>query len=72
MPRQLAVTNVHLTPEEQIWLDKKHTVRVRVGDSPPWQINTPVAQGMSVDYLKIIGQQFGINFKFIPDYKPWN
>ncbi|MDX2498451.1 MAG: transporter substrate-binding domain-containing protein, partial [Desulfobacterales bacterium] len=58
----------NLTLEEQVWLENNHTVRVSVGDIPPWSINSPVPQGMSVEYLKIIGEQFGINFKFISDY----
>ena len=62
---------VLLTPEEQAWLGKNHVVRVRVSDAPPWEINTPKPQGMSVDYLTIIGRQFGINFKFLPGTDAW-
>ena len=62
---------IQLTPEEQAWLGKNHVVRVRVSDAPPWEINTPKPQGMSVDYLTIIGRQFGINFKFLPGTEAW-
>ena len=62
---------IELSPEEQVWLDKRYTVRVRVGDAPPWEINTPEPKGMSVDYLTILGKQFGIAFKFIPGTEAW-
>lgn len=54
-----------ITEQEQAWLDRKHTVRVRIADSPPYQIATPEPQGISVDYLKLIGKRFGINFVFV-------
>jgi len=60
-----------LSDEELAWLDQEHVVRVRVGDNPPWNINTPEPSGMSVDHLKWIGEKFGVNFQFIPDDKPW-
>ncbi|MDM8554281.1 transporter substrate-binding domain-containing protein [Desulfococcaceae bacterium HSG7] len=63
--------SVVLSEDERAWLQKKHTVRVRVGDAPPWEINTPNPQGMSVDYLTIIGEQFGIDFQFFPGNEAW-
>ena len=65
------VSDFYLTPEEKAWLDQKHVVRVGVGDNPPWNINTPEPTGMSVEYLKWIGERFGINFEFIPYDQPW-
>ncbi|MEZ5536374.1 MAG: transporter substrate-binding domain-containing protein [Thiolinea sp.] len=62
---------IKLSSEEREWLDEKHTVRVRIGEHPPWEINTPEAQGMSVDYLRIIGDLFGINFEFVPAQETW-
>ncbi len=62
---------VQLSPEEKAWLGNNYTVRVRVGDAPPWEIDTPNPQGMSVDYLTLIGNQFGINFKFIQAKEIW-
>lgn len=70
-PRLTTISRFTLTQEEQAWLDRKHTVRVRVGDHPPWHIHTPVASGMVVDYLTLIRKRTGINFKFIPDKQPW-
>lgn len=63
--------SMELTTDEVAWLNKKYEVRVRVGNSPPWEIHVPEPTGMSVDYLKWIGEQFGINFRFISDNKPW-
>ncbi len=58
-------SQMQLTEQEQAWLDRRHTVRVRVADSPPYQMTTPEPQGISVDYLKLIGKRFGINFVFV-------
>ncbi|MEI6703536.1 MAG: transporter substrate-binding domain-containing protein, partial [Deltaproteobacteria bacterium] len=54
-----------LTAREHAWLDRKHTVRVRVGNAPPYHLSNPEPQGISVDYLKLIGKRFGINFNFV-------
>ncbi len=70
-PQSSKAKSISLTPEEHAWLSQEHVVRVRVGDNPPWNINTPVPAGMSVDNLKWIGEKFGIKFQFIPDDKPW-
>ena len=54
-----------LTEEDQAWLDQRHTVRVRVAATPPFLMTNPLPQGISVDYLKVIGKRFGINFSFV-------
>ncbi|MEI6207947.1 MAG: PAS domain S-box protein [Desulfuromonadales bacterium] len=56
---------IPLTEQEQAWLDQKHTVRVRISDFPPHMMTLPEPRGISVDYLKLIGRRFGINFIFI-------
>ena len=58
-------SEIMLTKQEQAWLDRRLTVRVRVSDSPPFQMTHPGPQGISVDYLKLIGKRFGINFNFV-------
>ncbi|MFY9976246.1 MAG: transporter substrate-binding domain-containing protein, partial [Chromatiaceae bacterium] len=63
--------NIPLSADELAWLEEKHTVRVRIGDHPPWEINQPEAQGMAVDYLRIIGKLFGIDFRFVPAADSW-
>ncbi|NOR23256.1 MAG: transporter substrate-binding domain-containing protein, partial [Desulforhopalus sp.] len=70
-PHKSEVSAIHLTSEEKAWLAQKNTVRIRVSDAPPWEINTPEPQGMSVDYLTIIGKEFGIDFKFLPGTGAW-
>ena len=62
---------IALTDAELAWLGEKHTVRVRIGDHPPWEINTPEPAGMAVDYLRIIGRLFGIDFRFVPGRDSW-
>jgi signal transduction histidine kinase/response regulator of citrate/malate metabolism len=64
-PRLSAATGVTLTSEERAWLDKQHTVRVRIADWPPFLIvsdNEP-PQGIVIEYLRLIGERTGIRFK---------
>ncbi len=63
--------NIALSADERAWLEKKHTVRVRIGEHPPWEINRPEAAGMAVDYLRIIGKLFDIDFRFVPAADSW-
>lgn len=63
--------NIPLSADERAWLDQKHTVRVRIGEAPPWEINHPEPAGMAVDYLRIIGKLFDIDFRFVPAEDPW-
>lgn len=63
--------NIPLSADERAWLDQRHTVRVRIGEHPPWEINSPEAAGMAVDYLRIIGELFGIDFRFVPAADSW-
>jgi hypothetical protein len=48
--------NIAVSAAERAWLAQKHSVRVRIGDHPPWEINRPEAAGMAVDYLRIIAK----------------
>ncbi len=63
--------NIALSADELAWLEKKHTVRVRIGEHPPWEINRPEAAGMAVDYLRIMGKLFDIEFRFVPAADSW-
>ena len=63
--------NIPLGADERAWLDQKHTVRVRIGDHPPWEINSPGADGMAVDYLRIIAKLFDVDFRFVPAEDSW-
>ncbi len=62
-----------LTAEEQDWIAQKNTVRVRVINWPPYMIikkNVP-PQGIAIDYLKLIAQRTGINFKYEVTTQPF-
>ncbi|MES9887074.1 MAG: ABC transporter substrate binding protein, partial [Candidatus Sedimenticola sp. 6PFRAG1] len=61
-----------MTPEEIVWLDKEHTVRVRVTDWPPYQFTQPAPSGIAVDYLDAVARQIGVNIEFIPDSLGWS
>jgi len=56
---------LELTTGERTWLDKKHTVRVRIADWPPYLIvsDGQPPQGIVIEYLKLIGKRTGISFK---------
>jgi PAS domain S-box-containing protein len=70
-PELSPATIAPLTSEERAWLAQNHRVRVRVGNHPPWLMNTPEPTGMAIEYLNIIGEFYGITFNFIPDNEPW-
>ncbi|NEV64617.1 transporter substrate-binding domain-containing protein [Thiorhodococcus minor] len=63
--------NIALSADERAWLAEKHSVRVRIGEHPPWEINGSKAEGMAVDYLRIIGKLFDIDFRFVPAADSW-
>lgn len=63
--------SIELSEDERAWLSKKHKVRVRIGEAPPWEINRPEAAGMSVDYLRIIAKLLDIDFRFVPAEDAW-
>lgn len=66
-----SVPEIPLSAAERAWLRHKHTVRVRIGEHPPWEINRPEPQGMAVDYLRIIGERFDIDFQFVAAGESW-
>ena len=66
-----AMQEIAISAEERAWLAQRHRVRVRIGEAPPWEINGPEPQGMAVDYLRIIGERFGIDFQFVPAEESW-
>ena len=64
---------VELTPEEKVWLDQNHAVRVRAIDWPPYMIineNKP-PQGITVEYLELIEERTGINFEYEVTKQPF-
>ncbi len=63
--------NIVLGADERAWLAQKNSVRVRIGEHPPWEINSPEAAGMLVDYLRIIAKLFDIDFRFVPADESW-
>ncbi len=57
---------IAFTPEERAWLVQNHIVRVRAVEWPPYLIvkgNKP-PQGISIEYLDLIGNRTGITFKY--------
>jgi len=58
-------SKLKLTPEEKVWIAKKHTVHVRIGNAPPFMLTTGKIEGMAIDYLVYIFNRNGIKFKYI-------
>ena len=61
---------VAFTEEEQRWLAKDHTVRVRLGKAPPYSFFKEKPLGISGDYLNTVAQRAGFKVKYFPDI-PW-
>ncbi|WP_321492356.1 ATP-binding protein [uncultured Desulfobacter sp.] len=57
--------NLTLTPEERSWLTDNHTVRIRVGNTPPFMISDDKIQGLAIDYIEQIFTGNGIRFHLI-------
>jgi len=57
---------IELTDEEKDWLAQIRTVRVRTVDYPPYQIlkGNEAPQGVVIEYLKLIENRTGIEFKY--------
>ncbi len=68
-----ADTAITLTQPDRDWIARGHTVRVRVGNWPPYQIHDGAKlTGVSVDYIRAIFEKHGIEYKLISsDDIPW-
>jgi PAS domain S-box-containing protein len=62
---------LHLTPEEQSWLDQGHIVRARVASAPPLHFFDGQFQGISVDYLNLIAERAGFKVRYVTGI-PWS
>ena len=62
------------TPAEQAWLRQDHKVRVRTINWPPYVIveGKLPPQGISIEYLKLIGQRTGIDFQYEVTEQPFH
>lgn len=60
-----------LTQKELDWLEKKHHVRARVSNWPPYMFKSPEASGISVDYLKFVAERYNIDVEFVLDDMGW-
>ena len=61
-----------LATEEEAWLARNHTVRVRVVDFPPYiVIKEGRITGMVIDYVNLISERTGVRFELVPETRPW-
>ncbi len=58
---------IDLSTEEKAWIKENHTVRVRIGNSPPFMLTDGKVQGIAIDYLTHIFDANGIKIKYISD-----
>jgi len=56
-----------LSSEEQGWLNKNLTVKVRIGNIPPFMITDGKIQGIVIDYLTYIFNRNGIKYQYISE-----
>ena len=63
---------IELTPEEAGWLAQNHTVRIRVGNYPPYNFNKPEVSGMAIDYVTTAAARAGVRIKLVPSSDDWN
>jgi len=57
--------NLNLSPEEQSWINKHYTVRVRVGNTPPFMFTDGKIQGIAIDYLTYIFNRNGMKLQYV-------
>ena len=63
---------IDFSPGEIAWLEQKHTVRVRVGEFPPYMfIEEDKITGMVIEYFNMITQRSGVRFQFVTETRPW-
>ena len=55
---------IQLNSQEENWLAEGHTVRVPVGDWPPYIIRDGEVQGIAIDYITLISHRFGIEIEY--------
>jgi signal transduction histidine kinase len=60
-----------LTDDERKWLAERHTVRVRVGEFPPYQMRKPELSGLSLDLLNAIADRYGFKVVYVLDPIGW-
>jgi len=58
---------LNFTPKEKTWLSQHHTVRARVGGSPPLHFYDGKFKGISVEYLDLIAKRVGFEVQYITD-----
>ena len=56
-----------LTSEEKAWIDKSHTVRVRIGSAPPFMLTDGKIRGIAIDYLTSVFIRNGIKFSYVQE-----
>jgi len=67
-----AAVSVEPTPEEARWLAENHTVRIRVGNYPPYNFNKPVPQGLAIDYITTAAARAGVRIELVPSTQGWS
>ena len=68
-----AENTVTLTPEERLWLEENHTIRIRMSEQAPYLFSKAgVPVGIIVDLLDVINRETGIRFDFVIPSPPFS
>ncbi|MGD9975741.1 MAG: transporter substrate-binding domain-containing protein [Desulfatirhabdiaceae bacterium] len=60
-------SKLQLSPEEQSWIDQQHTVRVRIGNAPPYMLTDGQIQGIAIDYLMHVFNLNNIKYQYVKE-----
>ncbi len=58
---------IHLSLEEKAWIKENNTVRVRIGNAPPFMLTDGKIRGIAIDYLTTIFNRNGIQFRYVKE-----
>ena len=58
---------IALTAEETAWINAHHTVRIRIGNAPPFMMTHGKIEGISIDYLTQIFTRNNIAFTYVSE-----
>jgi ABC-type amino acid transport substrate-binding protein len=61
---------IQLTEEEENWLEQKHVVRARVGNTPPLHYFDGQNRGVCVEYLDLLAEKIGFKVEYVHGI-PW-
>ncbi|GAB7022047.1 ATP-binding protein [Salidesulfovibrio brasiliensis] len=62
---------LELTQTEREWIASSDSIRVFIGNWPPFQIMEPAPHGICRDYLELVEQKTGLDFEYVKAPATW-